>query len=198
MISSRAELQSYLNADRISLGMTRARPRLFGDDIWKYQRILRRYEYALNCLRSPLFWPVRFFWRYRYYKYSIRLNFEIPPNVAGPGLSIAHRGPVIINPATRIGENCRIHSCVNIGTSAGTHRDAPTIGNDVYIGPGVKIFGPIQIADRIAIAAQAVVHRSFEQPDITIGGIPAKKLSDKGAGDYIIRGSELAAKAQQQ
>jgi serine O-acetyltransferase len=198
MIRSRADLRHFLEADRISLGMKRVRPRLFGDDIWKYQRILRRYEHALNCLRSPLYSPVRFFWRYRYYKYGIRLNFEIPPNVAGPGLSIAHRGPVIINPATRIGANCRIHSCVNIGTSAGTHRDAPVIGNDVYIGPGVKIFGPIQIADRIAIAAQAVVHRSFDEPGITIGGIPAKKLSDKGADGYIIPGNELAIRAQEQ
>jgi len=198
MIDSWAKLRFYLEADRISLGMRRSRPRLFGDDIWKYQRILRRYEHALNCLRSPLFLPVRFFWRFRYYKYSIRLNFEIPPNVCGPGLSLAHRGPVIINPATRIGTNCRIHSCVNIGTSAGTHRDAPTIGDDVYIGPGAKLFGPIQVADRIAVAAQAVVNRSFTEPDITIGGIPARKLSEKGAGEYIIRGSQLAAKAQAQ
>jgi serine O-acetyltransferase len=198
MISSRAELKFYLNADRLALGISRSQPRLFGDDIWKYERILRRYEYALNCLRGPLFWPVRFYWRWRYYKFGIRLNFEIPPNVAGPGLSLAHRGPVIINPATRIGENCRIHSCVNIGTAAGKQRDAPSIGDDVYIGPGAKIFGPIRIADRIAIAAQAVVAHSFEQPDITVGGIPAKKLSDKGASDYIIRGSQLAAKAQAQ
>jgi serine O-acetyltransferase len=172
--------------------MTRRRPRLFGDDIWKYQRVLRRYEHALNCLRGPLSWPIRFFWRYRYYKYSIRLNFEIPPNVAGPGLSLAHRGPVIVNPGARIGANCRIHSCVNIGTAAGGQREAPSIGDDVYIGPGAKIFGPIVIADRIAVAAQAVVNRSFEEPDITIGGIPAKKLSQRSAAEYIIRGTDQA------
>jgi len=120
------------------------------------------------------------------------LNFEIPPNVIGPGLSLAHRGPVIVNPAASIGENCRIHSCVNIGTSAGGQREAPTIGNDVYIGPGAKIFGPIKIADRVAIAAQAVVNRSFCESDITIGGIPAVKLSEKSAAPYIIRGTELA------
>jgi serine O-acetyltransferase len=192
MIRNRADLRFFLAADRLSLGMTRSRPRLFGDDIWKYQRVLRRYEHALNCLRGPWSWPIRFFWRYRYYKYSIRLNFEIPPNVAGPGLSLAHRGPVIVNPGARIGANCRIHSCVNIGTAAGGQREAPRIGDDVYIGPGAKLFGPIVIADRIAVAAQAVVNRSFEEPDITIGGIPAKKLSQRSAAEYIIRGAEQA------
>lgn len=192
MIRNRADLRFFLAADRWSLGMTRRRPRWFGDDIWKYQRVLRRYEHALNCLQAPWFWPIRFFWRYRYYKYSIRLNFEIPPNVAGPGLSLAHRGPVIVNPGTRIGANCRIHSCVNIGTAAGGQREAPSIGDDVYIGPGAKLFGPIVIADRIAVAAQAVVNRSFEEPDITIGGIPAKKLSQRSAAEYIIRGTDKA------
>lgn len=192
MIRNRADLRFFLAADRLSLGMMRRRPRLFGDDIWKYQRVLRRYEHALNCRRGAWFWPIRFFWRYRYYKYGIRLNFEIPPNVVGPGLSLAHRGPVIVNPGARIGANCRIHSCVNIGTEAGGQREAPSIGDDVYIGPGAKLFGAIVIADRIAVAAQAVVNRSFEEPDITIGGIPAKKLSQRSAAEYIIRGTDKA------
>jgi len=194
VIGSRADLRYYLEADRLSLGVRRRRPRLFGDDIWKYQRILRYYEWSLNCLRGPLARLVRLYWHFRYYRYSIRLNFELPPNVAGPGLSLAHRGPVIVNPGARIGANCRIHSCVNIGTSAGGQRDAPVIGDNVYIGPGAKLFGPIRIADGIAVAAQAVVNSSFLDPGITVGGIPAKKISDKSALPYIIRGSDLAAR----
>lgn len=192
IIRSLADLRFFMEADRLALGRTRSRPRIFGDDIWKYQRILRRYEHALNCQAGPQFWLVRSYWRYRYYRAGIRLNYEIPPNVAGPGLNLAHRGPVIINPAARIGQNCRIHSCVNIGTAAGTQLEAPRIGDNVYIGPGAKLFGSISIADDVVIAAQAVVNRSFLTPSQTVGGIPARVISPRGSSEYVIRGSDLA------
>lgn len=54
------------------------------------------------------------------------------------------------------------------------------IGKHVYIGPGAKIFGDIYIADDIAIGANAVVNKSFTTPGITVAGVPAKIISDKG------------------
>jgi serine O-acetyltransferase len=184
------DLRRMLEADRLSRGERRKRPRLMGDDIWKYQIILRRYEYWLS--RRGL-WAklVRAYWHYRYYKESIRLNFEIPPFVFGAGLSIAHRGPIIVNPNARIGENCRVHSCVNIGTAAGTQNAAPTLGDDCYIGPGAKLFGPIQIANGVAIAAQAVVNKSCDRQNVTLAGVPASVISDRGAEGYIIAGSRI-------
>lgn len=185
------DLRRMLEADRLSRGERRQKPRLVGDDIWKYQIILRHYEYWLTQRGS---WAtlVRGYWHYRYYKESIRLNFEIPPFVFGAGLSIAHRGPIIVNPNARIGENCRVHSCVNIGTAAGTQNAAPTLGDDCYIGPGAKLFGPIQIANGVAIAAQAVVNKSCDRANVTLAGVPASVISDRGAEDYIIAGSRLA------
>lgn len=73
---------------------------------------------------------------------------------------------------------------VNIGTRAGVPDEAPTIGDDVYIGPGAKLFGRIEVSDRIAVGANAVVNKSFGEPGISIGGVPAKKISDKGNPDY--------------
>lgn len=187
------DLAYYLAADRISLGVTRRRPRwLFGDDIWKYQIALRHHEFWLGRRRTPWNVLVKAYWHYRYYTLGIRLNFEIPPYTIGAGLSLAHRGPVIINPAVRIGVNCRIHSCVNIGTAAGTQRAAPVLGDGVYIGPGAKLFGPIVIADDVAIAAQAVVNRSCSTPGVTLGGIPASIIAQRGARDYIIDGAGRA------
>lgn len=188
------DLRRMLEADRLSRGERRQRPRLVGDDIWKYQIILRRYEYWLTQ-RGPWATLVRGYWHYRYYKESIRLNFEIPPFVFGAGLSIAHRGPIIVNPNARIGENCRVHSCVNIGTAAGTQDAAPTLGDDCYIGPGAKLFGPIQIANGVAIAAQAVVNKSCDRANVTLAGVPATVISDRGAEDYIIAGSRLVDRA---
>ncbi|MCX8487137.1 MAG: serine acetyltransferase [Crocinitomicaceae bacterium] len=189
---NREQLHYYLEADRISLGCQTMRPRLIGDDIWKFERALRYYEFWL--MQSNKIWSLmpRLFWRYRYYKLSIRLNFENPPFVVGPGLSLAHRGPVIINPHARIGKNCRIHSGVNIGTNAGTQVEAPTIGDNCYIGPGAKLFGLIKIGNGIAIAAQAVVNRTFDESNVTLGGIPARIISNKSALPYLIDGAKLA------
>ena len=111
---------------------------------------------------------------------GIKCNIEIPLNVCGKGLSIAHTGPIIINSGARIGENCRIHVGVNIGTQIGLADSAPTIGNNVYIAPGAKLFGKIEIADNIIIGANAVVNKSFTEKGIAIAGVPAKKISDNG------------------
>jgi serine O-acetyltransferase len=193
-VTTTFDLAYYKAADRLALGVTRRRPRwLFGDDIWKYQIALRHHEYWLGRRKSIFNILAKGYWHYKYYTLGIRLNFEIPPYTTGPGLSLAHRGPVIINPGTRIGKNCRIHSCVNIGTAAGTRDQVPTIGDGVYIGPGAKLFGAIVIADDVAIAAQAVVNRSCTTPGVTLGGIPARVIAERGSSTYIIDGAGLAA-----
>ncbi len=121
---------------------------------------------------------------------STKLGFTIPLNVFGPGLSIAHRGTIVVNTATRVGANCRLHACVNIGTKAGYEDVAPKIGDNVYIGPGAKIFGEIEIANGIAIGANAVVNRSFLEPNVSIAGVPAKKISDKGSEGMLVKATE--------
>jgi serine O-acetyltransferase len=123
---------------------------------------------------------------------SIHLGFTIPLNVFGPGLCIAHRGTIVINKDTTIGENCRIHACTNIGTGRGGI-SAPQIGSNVYIGPGAKIFGDITIADNIAIGANSVVNKSFYEKGISIAGVPAKKINNKGSDGIITPNSELFA-----
>ncbi len=106
------------------------------------------------------------------------LGFSIPCNVFGPGLRINHYGLLVVNPKSKIGEWCDIHQGVNIGESFDCK--APKIGSNVWIGPGTKIFGGIEIADNICIGANSVVGKSFTERDITIAGIPAKKIKDKG------------------
>ena len=50
------------------------------------------------------------------------------------------------------------------------------IGDNVYIGPGAKIFGDIRIADGIATGANCVVNRSFDEPGTSIAGLPSRKI----------------------
>ncbi len=191
-IRTREDYTFYLEADRVSLEITRPRPRLFGDEVWRFERLLRAVEYAENCLTSPLWAPYRVLLSLRFHHLSTRLGFTIPPNVFGPGLAIAHRGTVVVNASARVGANCRLHVCVNIGSQAGTDLLAPVIGDNVYIGPGAMLFGPIRIADDIAIGANSVVNKSFEEPGITIAGAPARKVSDRGSEGLVIRGTEAA------
>ena len=114
-----------------------------------------------------------FYHRLKLRKILLHLGFSIPINVCGPGLSIAHYGSIIISSKAKIGRNCRIHSCVNIGASRGKN-GAPIIGNNVYIGPRAILFGDITIADNVSIGANATVNRSFTESNVVIAGTPAE------------------------
>jgi serine O-acetyltransferase len=196
MIRTKQDLVYYLEADRRSLGMTRRRPGLFGYDIWKYQRVLRRYAYYYNrsgLLRYKVS-PMKHIYHYLLYRKGRTMGFSIGINAFGPGLCIGHQGTIVVNGTARIGENCRLHVCVNIGNSPDYTDNVPTIGNNVYIGPGAKIFGKIHIADNIAIGANSVVNRSFETPNVSIAGVPAREISKKGSEGMLIRGTEMAGR----
>jgi len=80
-----------------------------------------------------------------------------------------HYGTIIVNDKARIGKNCRIHANTNIGASGGKP-GAPKIGDNVYIGPGVCIFGDIKIGNGIAIGTNSTVNKSFEENNIMIAG----------------------------
>lgn len=186
MIRSREDYRHYLNADRISLGVDNTiRARLF-DDIWKYQRLMRKLAFLTNCdgNRLQLRWVA-----HRYESLGKKLGFTIGCNVFGPGLSIAHRGTIVVHNKARVGANCRLHICVNIGAQLGAGEAAvPCIGDNCYIGPSAKLFGDIRIGDNVAIGANAVVNKSFPEGNVTLGGIPARILSQKSTLGRIPNG----------
>lgn len=103
---------------------------------------------------------------------------KIPKNVFGPGLSIAHYGTIVVNSQSRIRSNCRIHVGVNIGASAG-RSEAPKKGDNCYIGPGVIIFGDINIANNVTIGANSTVNRSCDRERVVIAGTPAKIVKEQ-------------------
>ena len=123
MIRTREDLELYLRADKAALCISRASPSWFGDRIWKFQRALRRLEYHQNN-RGFLHRLCYLFYRWRLDRLAVKTGFSIKPNCFGPGLAIAHEGTIVVNGRARIGANCRIHVCVNIGASNGS-RAAP-------------------------------------------------------------------------
>lgn len=179
MITSKIDYMAYLAADKQALGRKTKRPKI-NDYIWKYEILLRKCEYYQNVKHDWISKLIFGLLRLRRSRIGLLCGFEIPLNVVDQGLCLAHAGTVIISEYAYIGKNCKIHAGVNIGADARKHDAAPNIGNEVYIGPGAKLIGDITIADRIAIGANAVVNKSFIISNVSIGGIPAKVISNTG------------------
>ena len=184
MIRNKQDLIFYLEQDRKALNKKYKSPKKFGDEIWKFEILLRKNEYLYNCCKKKIYLPIKLFYKLRFHNLGIKLGFVIPINVFDSGLSIAHYGNIIVNENARVGKNCRIQEGVNIGANHGNSK-APIIGDNVFIGTGAKIIGEVKIANNIAVGANAVVTKSFEENNITVAGCPAKKISDNGSSDYI-------------
>jgi len=175
MIASRQQYRHYRQADIAAYGLQRVSfYNWMRIDQLRFQLRLRKLEYLANC-RS---WRIlsRALLEFINHRLALKLGVTIPKNVFGPGLCLVHRGTVVVSPLARVGANCRIHP----SSSIGDYNGAPSLGDNVYIGPGAKLYGPITIGSNVAIGANAVVNTSF--PDnCTIGGVPARILSNTGA-----------------
>ena len=136
--------------------------------LYRHARFLRLAEYAMNTHR----WN-RHYYLFRLLRIQTRYALSIPLNVMGEGFSISHLGPVIINAGSTIGENARIHPGVCVGANGGR---PPRIGKDVYLGPGAKVFGDIELADGIMVGANAVVNHSCLTPGAHLVGVPAREV----------------------
>ena len=90
----------------------------------------------------------------------------------GPGLLIKHGFGSVID-AEKIGKNCLIFQEVVIGYKDRNRTGKPIIGNNVHIGPGAKILGPVTIGDNVDVGANAVVTGDVP-PNSVVAGIPAR------------------------
>lgn len=176
MIHSKEELDYYILQDARANGRLSTSSRLFGDEIWKFLLCLRKLEYYSNVKGGIL----KLFWRLRFHYLSLKLGFEIPINVCSEGLSLPHRGSIIIGCGTKIGKYCRIHEGVTFGATNGSDRSA-IIGDNVFISSGAKIIGDISIASDCAIGANAVVTKDITLPGTTWAGVPAKLISNNSS-----------------
>jgi serine O-acetyltransferase len=178
MIKCKEDYRRFLRAEQFASGSTQFLMlylRTSFQPTLRFLLLLRTCEYLRNAKRGPQFKILYLLVKYLKHRLATRLGFSIPENVADEGLQLPHYGTIVVNTNARLGKYCRVHVCVNIGASAGG-KEAPLIGNQVYFGPGAKVYGDITIADRIAIAANAAVATSFGKSDVIIGGVPAKEL----------------------
>jgi len=107
-------------------------------------------------------------------------GIEIHPAAQiGKGLFIDHGCGVVIGETTIIGDNCTIYQGATLG-GTGKHvgKRHPTIGNNVMIGAGAKVLGPVVIGDNSKVAAGAVVLKDIPENSTAVG-IPARVVRGK-------------------
>ena len=117
-------------------------------------------------------------------------GIEIHPGATlGRRVFIDHGMGVVIGETSEIGNNVTIYHAVTLGGSSPSidsekqrhEKRHPTIGDDVVIGSGAQIIGPVVVGKGARIAANAVVVKDVPE-SATMVGIPAKavKLENKG------------------
>lgn len=179
MIDSRERYREYLRQDQLALGRQKDKhPRLFGDEIWKFEILLRKVEYDINCRGGLAASVIGRYHKFRFHRLSVKLGFTIPPNVFREGLAIPHYGTIVVHGNARVGKNCRLQEGVTIGATGGSH-DAAVIGDNCYFGSGAKVIGSVTIADDVAVGAGAVVTKDITESGTTWAGAPARKISDR-------------------
>ena len=102
-------------------------------------------------------------------------GIEIHPGAKiGKRLFIDHGMGIVIGETTVIGDNCTIYHGVTLGgTGKDKYKRHPDLGDNVIVGCGAKVLGPIKIGNNVKIGANAVVLK--EVPDnSTVVGVPGK------------------------
>lgn len=162
--------------------------------------VLRSDPAARNTIEVLLLYPIvnamihyriahflyekKFFFLARFISQFARFltGIEIHPGAKiGKGFFIDHGMGVVIGETTEIGDNVTLYQGVTLG---GTGKDKgkrhPTIGNNVMVGSGAKILGPIYIGDNCKVGANAVVLKDIPA-NSTVVGIPGKVVQRRSS-----------------
>jgi len=104
---------------------------------------------------------------------QVTCGIELPCEAEiGSHFVIDHFGGIIISGYAKFGNNCRVRNGVVVGLRRVDEPIAPIIGDNVDIGAGAKLLGPIRIGDNVLIGANAVVLCDVPDNSIAIG-VPA-------------------------
>ena len=119
-------------------------------------------------------------------------GIEIHPGAKiGKNLFIDHGMGVVIGETSEIGDNVTIYHAVTLGgispsinsENQRNEKRHPTVGNDVVIGSGAQIIGPVKVGNGSRIAANAVVVNDVPE-NSTMIGIPAKAVKVGNQGNF--------------
>ena len=113
-------------------------------------------------------------------------GIEIHPAARiGRRLVIDHGMGVVIGETAQVGDDCYLYHQVTLGVArTASGKRHPTVGNNVIIGAGAKVLGPITIGDNARVGANSVVLDDVP-PDVTVVGIPARPVERTGTGRKV-------------
>jgi len=98
----------------------------------------------------------------------------------GSEFFIDHGAGVVIGETAEVGDNVTFYSGVVLGgTNLEQKKRHPTLGNDIVVGTGAKILGPITIGNNVRVGANSVVVNDVPEHCVVVG-VPAKIVSKKG------------------
>lgn len=143
--------------------------------LWKFNVLLRKTEYYVNT-KNKLMSAI---YRVLLARYRNKHKIHIPLNTFDKGLKLMHLGPVLVNGKAKCGKDISIHINTAI-VAGGANGGTPILDDGVVIGVGAVLLGDIYIAKNIAIGANALVNKTFDEENIAIAGVPAKKISNNG------------------
>lgn len=130
-----------------------------------------RWRYGIRpiLLRKPFSLLYKILYKFIQIITGIELPCEV---IVGRNFVIEHYGGIVISGYAKFGDDCRVRNGVVVGLSRVDQPCAPVIGNNVDIGSGAKLLGPITIGNNVLIGANAVV--VCDVPDNSIAvGVPA-------------------------
>lgn len=117
--------------------------------------ILHRMAHWFKSRRIPVLGPM--IARFNLFLTGVEIG---PGAVIGPGLLISHGTGIVIGGYARIGRNAILLHQVTIGSPDPSRIEKmPVIGDDVFIGAGAKVIGPITVGDDVFIGVNAIVAR---------------------------------------
>ncbi|SFV79320.1 Serine acetyltransferase [hydrothermal vent metagenome] len=126
-------------------------------------------------------WLLKLKWLARFISMLARwiTGVEIHPGaVIGRRFFIDHGMGVVIGETAEIGDDCTLYHGVTLGgTTWKKGKRHPTLGNNVVIGAGAKILGPIILGDDVRVGSNSVVVKSVDNAQ-TVVGVPARVLKD--------------------
>jgi serine O-acetyltransferase len=109
-------------------------------------------------------------------------GIEIHPGAKiGKGFFIDHGSAIVIGETAEIGKNCMIYHNVTIGgTGKHSGKRHPTIGDNVLIGTGATLLGPIKVGDNVKVGAETVVIMHDIPSNCTVVGAPGRIVKMNG------------------
>jgi len=144
---------------------------------------LLMHRIAHHLWRSGLKFPARFV------SHLSRLvtGIEIHPGARiGARFFIDHGSGVVIGETSEIGDDVVLYQGVTLGgVSMSKGKRHPTLGDEVVVGAGAKVLGPVRIGDKAMIGSGSVVVKDIPDGGVAVG-VPAKVISRRHVSGHKI------------